>query len=178
MLVSEVWLREWVSPKLNTEDLADKLTMAGLEVGSIDAAGELSAKLVVGRIEEIAAHPDADRLRVCKVDVGRARNLTIVCGAANARQGLYTIAALVGAELPTGMKISKAAVRGVTSSGMLCSASEMGLEESSSGILELAGSPQPGTLANDVFQLDDNILDLDLTPNRGDCFRVLNCDSE
>lgn len=172
MLVSEVWLREWVSPKLNTEDLADKLTMAGLEVGSIDAAGELSAKLVVGRIEEIAAHPDADRLRVCKVDVGRARNLTIVCGAANARQGLYTIAALVGVELPTGMKISKAAVRGVTSSGMLCSASEMGLEESSIGILELAGSPQPGTLANDVFQLDDNILDLDLTPNRGDCLSI------
>ena len=172
MLVSEVWLREWVSPKLNTEDLADKLTMAGLEVGSIDAAGELSVKLVVGRIEEIAAHPDADRLRVCKVDVGRARNLTIVCGAANARQGLYTIAALVGAELPTGMKISKAAVRGVTSSGMLCSASELGLEESSSGILELAGTPQPGTLANDVFQLDDNILDLDLTPNRGDCLSI------
>ena len=172
MLVSEIWLREWVSPKLNTEELADKLTMAGLEVGSIEAAGELSGKLVVGRIDKIAAHPDADRLRVCKVDVGRARNLTIVCGAANARQGLYTIAALVGAELPAGMTISKAAVRGVTSSGMLCSASELGLEESSSGILELTGNPQPGTPATEIFQLDDNIIDLELTPNRGDCLSI------
>lgn len=172
MLVSEIWLREWVSPKLNTEELADKLTMAGLEVGSIEAAGELSGKLVVGRIDEIAAHPDADRLRVCKVDVGRARNLTIVCGAANARQGLNTIAALVGAELPAGMTISKAAVRGVTSSGMLCSASELGLEESSSGILELTGNPQPGTPATEIFQLDDNIIDLELTPNRGDCLSI------
>ena len=172
MLVSEIWLREWVSPKLNTEDLADKLTMAGLEVGSIDVAGKLSAKLVVARIDEISSHPDADRLRVCKVDIGRARNLTIVCGAANARQGLYTIAALVGAKLPGGMEISKAAVRGVTSSGMLCSASELGLEDSSSGIMELAGKPQPGTLASEILQLDDNIIDLDLTPNRGDCLSI------
>jgi phenylalanyl-tRNA synthetase beta chain len=134
MLVSETWLREWVSPKLKTEELADRLTMAGLEVGSIDVAGELSDKLVVGRIEEISPHPDADRLRVCKVDVGRARNLTIVCGASNARQGMFTIAALVGAELPSGMQIKKAAVRGVTSSGMLCSASELGLEESAANL--------------------------------------------
>ena len=172
MLVSEVWLREWVSPKLNTEELADKLTMAGLEVGSIEAVGELSDKLVVGRIEEIAEHPDADRLRVCKVDVGRARKLTIVCGAANARQGLYTIAALVGAELPAGIIISKTAVRGVTSSGMLCSASELGLEESSSGILELAGNLLPGTPASEILQLDDKIIDLELTPNRGDCLSM------
>ena len=172
MLVSERWLREWVSPKLNTEELADRLTMAGLEVGSIDIAGELTDKLVVGRIEEISAHPDADRLRICKVDVGRARNLTIVCGAANARQGLYTIAALVGAKLPTGLVISKAAVRGVVSSGMLCSASELGLEESSAGIMNLAGKPQPGALANDILHLNDKIIDLELTPNRGDCLSI------
>ena len=172
MLVSEVWLREWVSPRLNTDELADRLTMAGLEVGSIEPAGDLSNKLVVGRIEEIAAHPDADRLRVCKVNVGRARNLTIVCGAANARQGLYTITALVGAELPGGMRISKTAVRGVTSSGMLCSASELGLEESSAGILDLAGKPAVGMLASTFFQLDDSILDLELTPNRGDCLSI------
>ena len=172
MLVSEVWLREWVSPRLNTDELADRLTMAGLEVGSIEPAGDLSNKLVVGRIEEIAAHPDADRLRVCKVNVGRARNLTIVCGAANARKGLYTITALVGAELPGGMRISKTAVRGVTSSGMLCSASELGLEESSAGILDLAGKPAVGMLASTFFQLDDSILDLELTPNRGDCLSI------
>ena len=172
MLVSEAWLRDWVSPKLKTEELADRLTMAGLEVGSIDVAGELSDKLVVGRIEEISAHPDADRLRICKVDVGRARNLTIVCGAANARQGLYTIAALVGANLPAGMAISKADVRGVSSSGMLCSASELGLEESSSGLIELAGKPQAGALASDILQLDDKVIDLELTPNRGDCLSI------
>ncbi len=172
MLVSERWLREWVSPKLDTEELADRLTMAGLEVGSIDVAGELTDKLVVGRIEEISAHPDADRLRVCKVDVGRARNLTIVCGAANARQGLYTIAALVGAKLPAGLIISKAAVRGVVSSGMLCSASELGLEESSAGIMDLAGKPQPGALASDVLHLNDKVIDLELTPNRGDCLSI------
>ncbi len=172
MLVSETWLREWVSPKLKTEELADRLTMAGLEVGSIDVAGDLSDKLVVGRIEEISPHPDADRLRVCKVDVGRARNLTIVCGASNARQGMFTIAALVGAELPSGMQIKKAAVRGVTSSGMLCSASELGLEESSTGILDLSGKPQPGTLASEQLQLNDKIIDLELTPNRGDCLSI------
>jgi len=172
MLVSEVWLREWISPRLNTDELADRLTMAGLEVGSIEPAGDLSDKLVVGRIEQVDAHPDADRLRVCKVDVGRKRNLTIVCGAANARQGLYTITALVGAELPGGMRISKTAVRGVTSSGMLCSASELGLEESSAGILDLAGKPAVGMLASTFFQLDDCILDLELTPNRGDCLSI------
>jgi len=151
MRVSEVWLREWVSPKLNTDELANRLTMAGLEVGNIDPAGDLSDKLVVGRIEQITAHPDADRLRVCKVNVGRARNLTIVCGAANARQGLYTIAALAGAKLPGGLTIGKTTVRGVTSSGMLCSASELGLEESSTGILDLAGRPAVGMLLMTVF---------------------------
>jgi len=172
MLVSESWLRQWVSPKLTSDELAERLTMAGLEVGSIDAAGKLPGKLVVGRIEEIAAHPDADRLRVCKVNVGRNRNLTIVCGAANARKGLYTIAALVGAKLPGGMTISKAAVRGVTSFGMLCSAAELGLEESSAGIMELVGKPAPGLSASEVLDLDDNILDLELTPNRGDCLSM------
>jgi phenylalanyl-tRNA synthetase beta chain len=172
MLVSEIWLREWISPKLTTEELADRLTMAGLEVGSIDVAGELPDRLVVGKIAEISAHPDADRLRVCKVDVGRARNLTIVCGAANARQGMYTITALIGAKLPSGMKIRKAAVRGVTSFGMLCSASELGLEESSRGIIELPDKSHPGTLASTVLQLGDNIIDLELTPNRGDCLSM------
>ena len=172
MLVSEIWLREWTSPKLTTKELADRLTMAGLEVGRIDVAGELPDKLVVGKITEISAHPDADRLRVCKVDVGRASNLTIVCGAANAREGMYTITALVGAKLPSGMKIRKAAVRGVTSFGMLCSASELGLEETSSGIIELPDKSQPGTLASTALQLGDNIIDLELTPNRGDCLSM------
>ncbi len=172
MLVSEVWLREWTSPKLNTEELADRLTMAGLEVGSIEPAGELPNKLVVGKITEISAHPDADRLRVCKVDVGRARNLTIVCGAANASKGMYTITALIGAKLPSGIQISKTTVRGVTSYGMLCSASELGLEETSSGIIDLPGKPQPGKQASTILQLDDKIIDLELTPNRGDCLSI------
>lgn len=172
MLVSESWLHEWVLPKLSTEELADKLTMAGLEVGAIEAAGNLSDKLVIARVEEISAHPDADRLRVCKVDVGRARSLTIVCGASNARQGMLTVAALVGADLPGGTRIKKAAVRGVVSAGMLCSASELGLEDASNGILDLTDKPVPGTLAADYFRLDDQILDLELTPNRGDCLSM------
>ncbi len=172
MLVSESWLREWVSPKLDTDELADLLTLAGLEVGSIDPAGELHKKIVVARILDVEAHPDADRLNVCKVDVGRKHALTIVCGAANARIGLVTLAALPGAILPGDFKIAKRAVRGVTSHGMLCSASELGLEESSDGIIELSGKSEPGTSAEDHLDLDDRIIDLELTPNRGDCLSM------
>ena len=172
MLVSEAWLREWVSPKLSTDVLADTLTLAGLEVGSIDPAGQLDKKIVVARVRSIEPHPDADRLNVCKVDVGRKNALTIVCGAGNARAGLYTMAALLGATLPGDFKIEKRAVRGVTSHGMLCSASELGMEENSTGIIELGGRPVPGTTAIEHLQLDDKIIDLELTPNRGDCLSM------
>ena len=172
MLVSESWLREWVSPKLSTEDLADTLTLAGLEVGSIDPAGLLDEKIVAAKILSIEPHPDADRLNVCKVDVGRKQSLSIVCGASNARAGLYTLAALLGATLPGDFKIEKRPVRGVTSHGMLCSASELGLEESSDGIIELEGRPVSGITAVEHLQLDDKIIDLELTPNRGDCLSM------
>jgi len=172
MLVSETWLREWVAPKLSTDELADRLTLAGLEVGGIERLGGLDKRIVVARIVDIAPHPDADRLNVCQVDVGRKRALTIVCGAANARRGLYTIAALVGATLPGDFRIEKRAVRGVSSHGMLCSAAELGLEDESDGIIELDGRPTTGVTATEHLKLDDAIIDIELTPNRGDCLSM------
>jgi phenylalanyl-tRNA synthetase beta chain len=172
MLVSEAWLKEWVEPKLGTQELADRLTLAGLEVGSIEAAGNLHARLVTALVVEVDSHPNADKLRVCRVDVGHKRTLSIVCGAANARPGLMTVAALVGSSLPDGKTITRAEVRGVASAGMLCSAAELGLEEESTGIIELPTDAPLGVPLQQWLQLDDSIIDLELTPNRGDCLSM------
>lgn len=172
MKISEQWLREWVSPKMTTQELADCLTMAGLEVGGIESAAPPLAKIVVGRISAIEAHPDADRLRVCMVDVGQAAPLQIVCGASNARQGMHAPVALVGAVLPNGTKIGKTKVRGVASAGMLCAAVELGLEDHSPGLMDLGTHAKSGMAIRAFLKLDDNIIDIDLTPNRGDCLSI------
>jgi len=172
MLVSQAWLNEWVRCDLDSDALAERLTMAGLEVGGVEALAAFDRRLVVGRITAIEPHPDADRLQVCRVDVGRRHSLTIVCGARNARAGLIGIVALVGARLPGGLEISRRKVRGVESSGMLCSLAELGLEEHSEGIIELDDGQRPGTLANTVLERPDTVLDVDLTPNRGDCLSL------
>jgi len=142
MKLSEQWLRQWVSPKLTTAELADCLTMAGLEVDSIEPVAAKIQKVVVGKVLSVEAHANADRLHVCKVDVGRAHPLTVVCGASNVREGLKVVTALVGAELPNGLNIKPTEIRGQKSSGMLCSATELGLEEESTGLLELWSSIQ------------------------------------
>ncbi len=172
MKISERWLRQWVDPAVDIERLAEQLTMAGLEVDAvIDAAPDLAA-IIVGRITRASTHPEADRLRVCDVDIGAATPLHIVCGAPNARMGLSVAVALVGAVLPGGTRIEAAEIRGQASEGMLCSPAELGLSGDSAGILSLDGSAVPGTPLADHLGLPDKVLDIDLTPNRGDCLSV------
>ncbi len=172
MKFSERWLREWVDPPISTDELAQKLTMAGLEVDSVEPAAAAFEGVVVGRVIEVAAHPDADRLRVCRVDTGSGEPLTIVCGAANVHEGMRAPTAIVGAQLPGGLKIKSAKLRGVASAGMLCSAKELGLAETAEGLLELPGDAPIGTDLRTYLALDDAVIDVDLTPNRADCLGI------
>lgn len=172
MQFSESWLRSLVNPAIDTDELAHQLTMAGLEVEETKPAAPPFSGVVVARIAEIAPHPDADKLRVCKVDDGSGELLQIVCGAPNAAAGLVVPLARVGAELPGGMKIGTAKMRGVVSSGMLCSARELGLSEDHGGLLELPADFVPGTDVRQALDLDDTLIELKLTPNRADCLSL------
>ena len=172
MQISKKWLEEWVSTGLSAQAIADKLTMAGLEVDHVTPAAPAIDKLVVGKIVSIAPHPNANKLNICQVDIGKKSLLQIVCGASNADVGILAPVALVGCVLPNGMKISPVELRGIESKGMLCSASELGLEEASEGLLILEQSARPGTNVVDLLGLDDVIIEVDLTPNRGDCLSV------
>ncbi|MBV1960727.1 MAG: phenylalanine--tRNA ligase subunit beta, partial [Immundisolibacteraceae bacterium] len=169
MLISELWLREWANPELNTAQLCERLTLAGLEIGTIEPASANLDKVVVGQILATSRHPDADRLQLCQVDIGAEQPLGIVCGAPNAREGIKVAVAQVGAKLPGGLKIKKSKIRGEVSLGMLCSSSELELDEQSAGILELDTDAPVGTSITSHLQLDDHILEVELTPNRGDC---------
>jgi phenylalanyl-tRNA synthetase beta chain len=172
MKISEQWLREWVMPRLDARALAERLTLAGLEVGSIAPAAPALEQVVVGEILSVAPHPAADTLRVCRVGIGKNRSLTVVCGAANARVGLKAPLALPGAQLPGGRGIEVVELRGVRSDGVLCSGAELGLGEDSEGLLELDRSAVPGRSLRESLALDDHVLELELTPNRGDCLSV------
>ncbi len=172
MKFSEQWLREWVNPDVDTETLAAQLTMAGLEVDAIEPVAPEFDGVVVGEISSIEKHPDADKLRVCQVDIGESAKLQIVCGAANARQGLKAPLAIMGAKLPGGLKIKKGKLRGVESFGMLCSEKELGIAEDASGLMELAADAPVGISIRDYLKLDDNAIELGLTPNRGDCLSI------
>ncbi|OUS31436.1 phenylalanine--tRNA ligase subunit beta [Gammaproteobacteria bacterium 45_16_T64] len=172
MQFSEKWLREWVNPSITTEQLVEQLTMAGLEVDSVEAVAGVFSHVVVAEIESIEQHPDADKLRVCQVNVGDGELVAIVCGAPNARQGLRIPCAKVGAVLPGDFKIKKAKLRGVPSFGMLCGASELGLEEESPGLMELPSDAPIGSDIRDYLNLDDKAIEVDLTPNRGDCLGI------
>lgn len=172
MRVNEHWLREWVNPSLTIHELAEQLTMAGLEIESITPVAGKFSKVIVGNVLAVAPHPDAERLRVCQVDVGLPEQLTIVCGAANVRAGLKVPVAMVGAVLPGGMEIKAAKLRGVFSQGMICSVSELGLEATSQGIMELAEDAPIGADFRDWLKLEDVIIDVHVTPNRGDCLSV------
>jgi phenylalanyl-tRNA synthetase beta chain len=172
MKFSESWLREWVNPPLDTEGLVHELTMAGLEVDAVEPVAPALDGIVVGEVTRCDPHPDADKLSVCDVAVGD-EILQIVCGAPNVHQGMKAPTALVGAKLPGGMKIRKAKLRGVESRGMLCSEIELGLGEDASGLMALPTDAPVGASLKDYLALDDQIIDVDLTPNRGDCFSVL-----
>ena len=171
MQFSENWLRSFVDTKLNSAELSHALTMAGLEVEDEQPAGAVFTNVVIGEIVEAAKHPDADRLQVCKVNIGK-EVLNIVCGAPNARVGIKVPCALVGAALP-GIAIKQAQVRGVDSFGMLCSSKELGLSAEASGLLELPADAPIGTDIREFLSLNDNLLTLKLTPNRADCLSIL-----
>ena len=170
MKISENWLREWVDPDIDTSALSDQLTMAGLEVEGVEAAGSDLQGVVVGEVLSVSRHPDADKLNLCQVSDG-SETAAVICGANNVRQGLKVAFAKIGAQLP-GIKIKKAKLRGVESHGMLCSAMELKLAESSEGILELPDDSPLGMDINEYLQLDDQIIEIDLTPNRGDCLSL------
>lgn len=173
MKFSEKWLREWVDPPLDTGELAHRLTMIGHEVDSIETRGEGLDGVFVAEVVAVKKHPDADRLSVCQVATGEGEPLEVVCGAPNVRQGMKSPFAPVGTKLPNGMKLRRAKIRGVTSNGMLCSAIEIGLGEESDGIIELHDDAPVGQALADYLNLPDSSFDLDLTPNRGDCFSVM-----
>ena len=172
MKFSESWLREWVNVDISSDELLEQLTLLGLEVDDYtSAAGEFTG-VVVAEIKEAAQHPDADRLRVCKVDDGTGELHNVVCGAPNARAGIKIPFARVGAVLPGGFKIKRAKLRGVESFGMLCSAKELELSDEADGLHELPLDAPAGATLSDYLHLDDHIIEIDLTPNRGDCLSL------
>ncbi|QEP44975.1 phenylalanine--tRNA ligase subunit beta [Ectothiorhodospiraceae bacterium BW-2] len=173
MKFSAQWLRRWVDPALSIEELAHQLTMAGLEVDAIEAVAPPFSHVVVAEVKAVEPHPDADKLRVCQVDVGGDSLLTIVCGAPNVAVGMKVPAALIGAVLPGEIKIKKSKLRGVVSMGMLCSASELGLSDERGGLMPLAAELAVGQEVRQALELEDMTLELGLTPNRGDCLSLL-----
>jgi phenylalanyl-tRNA synthetase beta chain len=177
MQFPESWLREFCNPSLTTQELADTLTMAGLEVEELQPVAPPFTGIVVGEIKEAVQHPDADRLRICQVDVGQGALLNIVCGAPNARVGIKIPCATVGAELPPGedgkpFKIKVGKLRGVESQGMLCSAKELKIADDNGGLLELPADAPLGQNIREYLNLDDTLMTLKLTPNLAHCLSV------
>ena len=176
MKISEQWLRQWVNPQNTSEQLAEQLTMAGLEIDDRYAVARAFSGVVIGEVISVEPHPDADKLRVTQVNIGDAEPLQIVCGAPNVTVGMKAPVATVGAILPSddakGFKIKKSKLRGVASNGMLCGASEIDLVDDIDGLLELPEEAPVGTDIREYLGLDNQILDISITPNRGDCFSV------
>ena len=173
MQVSTKWLKDYIDIELTADELAEKFTLAGIPVENVIKAGAGLEKVVTGRIEELKAHPDSDHLQICQMNIGAGELLQIVTGAQNVAEGQIVPVALVGANLPCGKKISKGKMRGVASNGMLCSADELKIEGDSSGIYILPDDTPIGLPAAFVLGLDDDILEFELTANRGDCFSVI-----
>jgi len=172
MKFSEKWLREFVNPDVDTESLMHQLTMAGLEVDGIEPACPEFDGLVVAEVRTVSKHPDADKLQICEVDCGDKELLTIVCGAANVRQGMRTVLAKIGGSLPGVDELKAVSLKGVTSFGMLCSAKEIGLTDDHDGIMELSENEPIGMQLTEVIESNDNIIEISLTPNRGDCLSI------
>jgi phenylalanyl-tRNA synthetase beta chain len=171
MKFSEQWLREWVNPDISTQELVSQITMAGLEVDGVDPVAASFSGVVIGHIQQIEQHPDADKLRVCQVSAGD-ESFQVVCGAPNARVGISVPFAKIGAVLPGDFKIKKAKLRGVESFGMLCSEKELGISEAADGLMELPEDAPQGKSLHEYLNLNDVSIDVDLTPNRGDCLSI------
>lgn len=171
MKISEQWLREWVQVDADLDEVAECLTMAGLEVDAIDAAAPAFDGIVIGQVTDCTPHPDADKLKVCQVDTGN-ESLAIVCGAPNVASGVRVPVATVGTQMPSGMQIKAAKLRGVASAGMLCSAAELELSTDTSGLWLLPDDAPLGTSLATYLGLPDRVLELDLTPDRGDCLSL------
>ena len=172
MKISENWLRTWVNPAIDSEKLSDQLTMLGLEVDELAPAAKPFTGVVVGEVLTVEQHPDADRLRVTTVNIGTGEPLQIVCGAPNVRAGMKAPVATIGAVLPGDFKIKKGKLRGIESQGMLCGASEIDLEDKIDGLLELPSDAPVGINIREYLNLDDHVIDISITPNRGDCFSI------
>jgi phenylalanyl-tRNA synthetase beta chain len=168
MRISERWLREWINPKHDVRHIAEQLTLAGVEVESVNPIQADFENVVVAEIVEISPHPNADKLKVCHVNDGKNK-LQIVCGAPNVYIGMRAPLALPGAKLPNGLQVRTVTLRGVESSGMLCSAQELGLSEDTSGLMALSADAPVGKSLASYLDLPDTVLDIKLTPNRGDC---------
>src|SRR5882757_2518370 len=173
MKVPYSWLADWVDIPWDAAELGSRLTMAGFELDGLEPAAPGFSGVVVAEILAAERHPQADKLQVCKVSVGSGEPVQIVCGAANARAGLKSALATVGAKLPGDLNIKAAKLRGVESQGMLASAKELGLAETSAGIIELPADAPVGTPLREYLALDDYVLDLAITPNRGDAMSVV-----
>ena len=173
MNVSIKWLKEYVDFDLSPEALAERLLMLGMEIESIKQLGEGLDRVVVGRINTVDKHPQADKLVLCNVDVGSGADAQIVCGAPNAREGLVAPVALIGAQLPNGLTIKRAKIRGEESQGMLCSEQELAISDEASGLMELPDDIQIGAPIVDALSLDDVVLELEITPNRPDCLSMI-----
>ena len=172
MKISENWLRTWVNPTIDSDTLSNQLTMLGLEVDDMEPAAKPFTGVVVGEVLTVVQHPDADRLRVTTVNIGSSEPLQIVCGAPNVRVGMKAPVATVGAVLPGDFKIKNGKLRGVESQGMLCGASEIDIEDKIDGLLELPSDAPVGVNIREYLDLDDHVIDISITPNRGDCFSI------
>ena len=173
MKFSENWLRSVCPTTFTTDELSNALTMAGLEVEAVDPVAKSLNGVVVGRITHARPHPNADKLKICDVDVGESELLQIVCGAPNAAEGMVVPTALVDAHLPNGLVIKRAKLRGEVSLGMLCSGSELEISDDSNGLMSLDTDLVLGTDIREVFDLNDNVFTLKLTANRGDCLSIM-----
>ncbi len=172
MKVSLSWLNEYVPVTMSSESLSDALTMAGLEVEAVTDRYEYLNSVVVGRVVKVTPHPNADRLRLCRVDIGKEQ-ISVVCGAPNVVEGMASPCALPGTRFPDGTVLKKGFIRGEASEGMLCSEKELHLGTNAAGIMPLSGDPSPGTPLNQALKLSDPVFEIDLTPNRPDCLSII-----
>lgn len=173
MNVTLNWLKTYIDFDFSTDVLADKLTMLGIEVESIKELGTALNGVVVGKVISIIPHPNADKLVLCQVDIGEKDTIQIVCGAPNVQQGMFAPVATIGTDLPTGISIKRAKLRGEESHGMLCSEKELGISEDATGLMELSADIPTGTSFTQALGMDDTVLELEITPNRPDCLSLI-----